>query len=61
MVSIDLWKGIDLRLGEIFMMIREKAFAGLSVMTVADLHQLPSVMRKLIFSRFCDKESMKHL
>ena len=50
MVSSDLWKDIDLRLGEIFMMIREKAFAGLSVMTVADLHQLPSVMRK----RFCE-------
>ena len=61
MVSSDLWKDIDLRLGEIFMMIREKAFAGLSVMTVADLHQLPSFMRKLIFPRFCDKESMKHL
>ena len=50
-----------LRLGEIFMMIREKAFAGLLVMPIANLHQLPSVMRKLIFSRFCDKESMKHL
>ena len=50
-----------LRLGEIFMMIREKAFAGLLVMPIANLHQLPSVMRKLMFSRFCDKESMKHL
>ena len=43
------------------MMIHEKAFAGLSVMTVADLYQLPSVMKKPTFSRFCDKESMKHL
>ena len=50
-----------LRLGEIFMMILEKAFAGLSVKTIANLHKLPSVMRKLIFSRFCGKESMNHL
>ena len=31
MVSSDLWTDIDSRLGEIFMMIPEKAFAGLSV------------------------------
>ena len=37
MVSSDLWTDIDSRLGEIFMMIPEKAFAGLSVMTVGDL------------------------
>ena len=37
MVSSDLSTDIDSRLGEIFMMIPEKAFAGLSVMTVADL------------------------
>ena len=43
------------------MTIREKAFAGLSVITVADLLQLPPVRRKLIFSRFCGKDSMKHL
>ena len=36
----DLWTYIDSRLGEIFMMIPEKAFTGLSVMTVADLLQL---------------------
>ena len=32
------------------MMIPEIAFAGLSVMTVADLLQLPPVREKLIFS-----------
>ena len=40
MVTSDLWADIDSRLGEIFMMIPEKAFAVLSVMTVADLLQL---------------------
>ena len=40
MVSSGLWTDIDSRLGEIFMMIPEKAFVGLSVMTVADLLQL---------------------
>ena len=34
MVSSDLWTDVDSRLGEIFMMICEKAFSGLSVMTV---------------------------
>ena len=42
-------------------MIREKAFAGLSIMTVADLLQVPRVRGKLIFSRFCDKYSREHL
>ena len=38
LVSNDLWTDIDSSLGEIFRMIREKAFAGLLVvMTVADL------------------------
>ena len=34
MISNDLWTNIDSRFGEIFMMIPEKTFAGLSVMTV---------------------------
>ena len=59
-VSSDLWTDIDSRLGEIFM-IPEKAFAGLSLMTVADLLQLPPVRGKPIFSQFSDKDSMKHL
>ena len=47
MVSSDLWTDIDSRLGDIFVMIPKKAFAGLSVMTVADLFQLPQVRGKL--------------
>ena len=61
MVSNDIWTDFDSRLGEIFMMIPEKAFAGLSVVAVADLLQLPPVGGKLIFSQFSDKDSMKHL
>ena len=52
MVSNDLWTDIDSRLGEIFMIIPEKTFAGLSVMTLADLLQLPPVRGKLIFLIF---------
>ena len=42
-------------------MIPEKVFAGLSVMTVANLFQLPPVRGKLRCSQFSDKDSMKHL
>ena len=42
-------------------MFPEKAFAGLSVLTVADLLQLPPVRGQLIFSQFSDENSMKHL
>ena len=41
MVLSDLWTNIDSRLGGTVMMIPEKAFANLSVMSVADLLQLP--------------------
>ena len=61
MVSSDLWTDIDSRLGEIFMMIPGKAFAGLSIMTAADLLQLSPVRGKLIFFQFFDKDSMKLL
>ena len=54
MVLSDLWRDIDSR-------FPEKAFAGLSVLTVANLLQLPPVRGKLIFSQFSDKDSMKHL
>ena len=59
MVSSDLWTGIDSRMGD--MMICKNAFTGLSVITVADFLQLPPVRGKLIFSRFSDKDSLKHL
>ena len=43
------------------MMLPDKACAGFSVMTLADLLQLPLVRGKLLFSQFSDKDSMKHL
>ena len=36
-ISSDLWTDIDSRMGEVFMMITEIGFAGLSVKGVADL------------------------
>ena len=56
MVSSDLWTNIDSKLGKTFM-TPEKGFVGLSVMTVADLLQLLPVRRKIIFSRFSDKDN----
>ena len=38
-----------------------KVFAGLSVMIVADLLELPSVREKLIFSQFSNKYILKYL
>ena len=61
MVSSDLSTDINSSLGEIFMMIPEKALAVLSVTTVTELLQLPPFREKLIFSQFSDKDSMKHL
>ena len=58
MVSSDLWTNIASMLGEILIMIPEKAFAGLSVMTVVDCSRLPPVRGKLTFSQFSDKDSM---
>lgn len=49
MVSIDSWTDVELRLREILMMIPEKILLGLSIMTVADMIQLPPVRGKLIF------------
>ena len=43
MVSSDLWTDIDSRLGEIFMIIPEKAFPGLSAMTVANMFILKTI------------------
>ena len=53
MVSNDLWT--------VFMMIPEKVFAGFSVMTVADLLQLPRVRGNKHFLDFFDKDSIKQL
>ena len=50
MISSDLQTHIDSRFAEIFIMIPKRAFAGLSVVTVADLLQLNPVRGKLIFS-----------
>ena len=61
MVSSHLWTDIGSRLGEILKMIPKKAFAGLSVMAVADLLQVPPVRGKPIFSPFFDNYSMKYL
>ena len=43
------------------MMIPEKAFVGLSIMTIADLLQLPPIRGKLIFFQFSGKDSTKNL
>ena len=61
MVTSDLQTDTDSMLGELFMLIPVKAFAGLSVITVEDLLKLPPVREKLIFSQFYDKDCMKHL
>ena len=50
MVSSNLGTDIDSRLGEIFMMIPEKFFSSLTVMTVADSLQILPVRGKHIFS-----------
>ena len=46
MVSSDLCTDVHSRLGEMFMMIPEKEFGCLSVMTAAHLLQLPPVRGK---------------
>ena len=61
MLSRDLWTDINSRLGEIFLMIPEKSFAGPSVMTIVDLIQVRPVRGKLMFYQFSDKNSMKNL
>ena len=52
MVSSDFWTDINSKMGEIFMMIPEKAFAGLSVVTIADLLYLPPVRENSYFHYF---------
>ena len=52
MISRDLWAGTNSRLRKIFMMISEKAFVGLSVMTVVNLLEIPPVGGKKLFPEF---------
>ena len=52
MVSSDLWTDIDLRFGEISMMIPEKDFPRLSVVTVPDLLEIPPIRENLYFLNF---------
>ena len=52
MISRDLWAGTNSRLSKIFMMISEKAFVGLSVMTVVNLLEIPPVGEKKLFPEF---------
>ena len=59
MVSSELWTDVDSRLREMFMMIPAKAYAGFSVIIVADFLQVPLVRGKLLFSQFSDEDSMK--
>ena len=61
MVSSDLWTYIDSKSGEIFIMIPEKNFVGLSVMSVPNLLELPPIREKFVSSKFFDKDSMTHL
>ena len=55
MVSSDLWTNIASMLGEILIMIPEKAFAGLSVMTVVDCSRLPQSEENLHSRNFLIK------
>ena len=58
MVLSYLWSDINSSLGEIFIMISGKAFAGLSFMNVAYLLQLPPVKGIFRFSQLSDNDSM---
>ena len=60
MISSDLWTDFDSRLGEIFIIIPEALFAGLSVMPVDKFLQIPLVrVKEVVFYEFSDKDSMK--
>ena len=48
MVSSDLWTDIYSRLNEVFMIIPENLFGGISVLTVADLPKLFSSLKKTL-------------
>ena len=59
MISSDLWTDFDSRLGEIFIIIPETLFAGLSVMAVGKFLQIVLVRKKVVFYEFSDKDSIK--
>ena len=61
MLLSGLRTDIDSKLREEFKGIKEKKFAVLAAMTAADLFQVSPVKGKVIFSKFCDKDSLKHL
>ena len=50
MISSDLWTDFDSRLGEIFIIIPETLFGGLSVMAVDKFLQIPLVrVKEVVF------------
>ena len=57
----DIYELILIQGWEKYFLIPEKAFAGISVMTVADLLQPPPAREKVKFPWFFDKDSMKRL
>ena len=59
MISSDLWTDFDSRLGEIFIIIPETLFPGLSVMAVGKFLQIVLVRKIVVFSEFSDKDSIK--
>ena len=59
LISSDLWTDFDSRLGEIFIIIPETLFAGLSVMAEDKFLQILLVRVKVAFYEFSDKDSMK--
>ena len=61
MVTSDLWSDIELILGEMFIMIPKKAFAGLLVtLQLTFLNYLQSAAN-LFLHNFFDKDSIKVL
>ena len=56
MVSGDLWTNTNSKSREVFLMIPEKAFAGLSIRTVEDLLELLPVRGIYFFSIFSLKK-----
>ena len=60
-VSSDLFLDIHTKLLEMFMCETEKPFAGLSVILLGDLLQLPLVKRKAIYSSLTNNYNLERL